>query len=488
MKLRLILSAFMGFISIIMIPSAIIFFEPYGQGVFYVVFIFILINIVYYIYGGLAKFFTYIIYFMLTMIGFIFLDSTYHVSISLLAAFTIIVHPLQILETKLEKKMSLELTNPILLNMRGSYWPYFQYREDMKSFYHMPQQKKLKTNKKYLLLRQLTTLSLLFLGLFVFLNNTSAVINDLERFNWISFFEIYVVLWLFLMSYYAFKKGFTTVFRTLLLGVLPIVEYYIFQTTFELNVKLLLSLVFGLFALTIIVYEWKSYYQRVSFDSYAYDDDALKLSVFANALFEPLVYNDTYILSVTYRIKISLNTFHKHFHDILVFANFHKILITAYAYGNEMLYVFADFHYKKRKTVDLFKTFLESKFIMAIPYTLETDVHKFKYEQTFFHRLPYITARAKHLAQLLKNLSNESIIIVTMIMYFESLKDVESFKLTYPILVLSDIHVTDYIAVKVDIPLNNNDYIITQEITKLYESMKSHQGNFVRILVSKLES
>jgi hypothetical protein len=153
-----------------------------------------------------------------------------------------------------------------------------------------------------------------------------------------------------------------------------------------------------------------------------------------------------------------------------------------------MLYVFADFHYKKRKKVDLFKTFLESKFIMAIPYTLETDVHKFKYEQTFFHRLPYITARAKHLAQLLKDLSNEPIIIVTMIMYFESLKDVESFKLTYPILVLSDIHVTDYIAVKVDIPLNNNDYIITQEITKLYETMKSHQGNFVRILVSKLES
>lgn len=488
MKLRLILSAIMGFISIIMIPSAIIFFEPYGQGVFYVVFIFIMINIVYYIYGGLAKFFTYIIYFILTLIGFIYLDQTYQVSISLLAAFTIIVHPLQILETKLEKKMSKEFTNPILLNMRGSYWPYFQYREDMKSFYHLPQQKKLKTNKKYLLLRQLTTLSLLFLGLFVFLNNTSSVINDLERFNWNAFFEIYVVLWIFLMSYYAFKKGFTTVFRSLLLGVLPIVEYFIFQTYLELYIKLLLSFVFGVFAITIIIYEWKAYYQRVSFDTYAYDDDALKLKVYANALFEPLVYNDTYILSATYRLKISLDTFHKYFHDILVFTNFHRILLTAYAYGDEMLYVFADFHYQKRKTVDLFKTFLESKFIMAIPYSLETDVHKFKYEQKFFHRLPYIIARAKHLAQLLKTLSNETIIIVTMIMYFESRTHLESFSSKYSLLVLSDIHVTDYIACKVDIPMNNNDYIITQEITKLHETMKTHQGNFVRILVSKLES
>ena len=77
MKLRLILSACMGFISIVMIPSAIIFFEPYGQGVFYVVFIFIIINIVYYIYGGLAKFFTYIIYLMFTLIGFIYFDESY---------------------------------------------------------------------------------------------------------------------------------------------------------------------------------------------------------------------------------------------------------------------------------------------------------------------------------------------------------------------------------------------------------------------------
>lgn len=488
MKLRLILSACMGFISIVMIPSAIIFFEPYGQGVFYVVFIFIIINIVYYIYGGFAKFFTYIIYFMFTLIGFIYFDESYQVLISLLAAFTMIVHPLHFLELHLEKKMSHEFTNPILLNMRGSYWPYFQYREDMKSFYHLPQQKKLKTNKKYLLLRQLTTLLLLFLGLFIFLNNTSSVINDLERFNWNAFFELYVVLWIFLMSYYAFKKGFTTVFRAFLLGVLPIVHYFIFETYFDFYVKLLLSAVFGTFALTIIIYEWKAYYQRVSFDSYAYNDEERQLKVYANALFEPLVYNDTYILSATYRLKISLNTFHKHFHDILVFANFHRFLLTAYAYGDEMLYVFADFHYRKRQKVDLFKTFMESKFIMAIPYTLETDLHKQIYEKNFFHRLPYIIARAKHLAQLLKTLSNESVIVATMIMYFESVSDLEKFQAFYQVLVLSDIHVSDYLAVKVDVPMNNNDYIIASEMTKLFETMRLHNGTFVRILISKLQS
>jgi hypothetical protein len=476
----------MFIIAILMIPSAILLFEPYGQGVFYIVFVFLMLIIAYYIYGGLAKLITYLVYFMVTLLALISLNESYQVFVSLVATFAIIVHPLQSIETKLEKKMSKEFTNQILLSMRGSYWPYFQYREDMKAFYHLPQHKKLKQQKKYLLLRQFTTLLFLFIGTFIFINQTSSVLNDLENFSWIAFFDIYIVLWMYLMSYYAFKKGFTTVFRSFILGMLPFIQYIIYQTYFDTWIKIVLSIIFGLFSLGIIIYEAITYFQRVSFDSYAYEDEGLHLKVYANALFEPLVYNDTYITSVTYRLRISLDTFHKHFHQILVFANFHKILITAYAYGEQMLYVFADFHYRDRKKVDLFKTFMESKFIMAIPYQLETDKHKNLYEKNFFHRLPYIIARGKHLAQLLKAISNETLIVVSMIMYFESYKDVENFKKSYQIVMLSDIYVADYFAIKVDLPLINNDYVISQEITKLHQTMVLSQGTFVRILVSKL--
>lgn len=487
MKLRLTLSLLFTVISIVIMPTAFIFFEPYGQGVFYIVFIFLFVNIVYYIYGGFAKLITYMIYFIITLISLIVLDERFEVFISLLAAFTILVHPLYALEQSLEKRMSKEFTDPIMLSTRGSYWPYFQYRADMKSFYHLPQQKKLIQKKSYLFLRQFTTLVFLFLGTFIFINETSSIINDLNRFSWRAFFDVYIMLWLFLMSYYAYRKGFTTVFRVLVLGLLPIVQYTIYQVNVETYIQVILSIGFGLFSIGIIIYEWYAYYQRVSFDSYEYIDQERGLKVYANALFEPLVYNDTYILSSTFRIKISLDTFHKHFHAIIVHANAHKILITAYAYGNEMLYLFADFHYNDRKKVDIFKTFMESKFIMAIPYTLETDKHKAKYETNFFHRLPYIQARAIHLSNLLKTLSNELLIVMSMIMYFESLDDVDAFKKHYQVLILSDIYVADYIAVKVDVPIVNNDFVISQQVTALYHTMVSNRGYFVRLLISKLD-
>ncbi|MGA0352007.1 MAG: hypothetical protein ACO3MF_04615 [Acholeplasmataceae bacterium] len=328
---------------------------------------------------------------------------------------------------------------------------------------------------------------MLFVATFLLIQQASSIANDLNAFQWNAFFNIYIVLWLYLMAYYAYKKGLTTVFRILVLGTIPIIMYAVILSSIVLYIKLIIVIVIGVISVGLMIYEGYQYYQRVSFDTFSYKDHEKQLTVYANSLFEPLIYNDTYILSATYRIKVSLNTFHKHFQSIIVYANFHRILITAYAYGHEMMYVFADFHYQDRKKIDQFKTFMESKFMMGIPYEFQQDRHKTLYEENFFHKDAYIIARAKHLAQYLKEISNESVIVISVIMYFNRLEDANQMENSHKITILSDIYVSDYITVKIDLPLVNNKHLIETSTQALLNEMREHQGHFVRILVSKIE-
>jgi len=90
-----------------------------------------------------------------------------------------------------------------------------------------------------------------------------------------------------------------------------------------------------------------------------------------------------------------LETFQKNLHDILVYANYFKFIITAYTFGNQMVHVYADFHYKQAKRAEKFKVYLEAMFKMGFPMILEDDPEKSLYEKRFFHRPDYIIARAQ---------------------------------------------------------------------------------------------
>ncbi len=486
MKLRLIISMIIISLLIIFLPYVLVVFEPFGQGVFALVMVFTLVIVGYYVFGGVAKLIVYSIYFLLLILGLLLLDEIYQVTISLVLTFIILTNPLQKLEKKIAKRISKEFNDPIKINISGTYWPYFEYRREMKELYHLPQSKKLHQNKKYLLLRQFSTILLLFSATFLFIQETSSIANDLNQFQWQAFFNVYIVLWLYLMAFYAYKKGLTTVFRTLVLGMIPIMMYAIITSSMSNFIKIVTVSVVGIISIGVIIYEWYQYYQRVSFDTYSYDDKELGLKVYANALFEPLIYNDTYILSARYRIKISVDTWHKHLNKIIVFANFHRILITAYAFGDEMLYVFTDFHYQDRKKIDRFKTYLESLFLVGIPYDFQQDRHKTLYEKNFFHKDGYIIARAKHLAKYLKDISNETLIIISLIMYVETKNDLDNIQQLRQVTILSDIHVTDYYAIKIDVAVVNHDVVIEKNVRQLLNDMNQHHGNFVRILVSKI--
>jgi hypothetical protein len=471
---------------VIIYPGLLFVLEPYGQGVITVILICILTLLSFFVFSGLQKSIIYFIYIFTTIIFLIILPSDYQVFIASTATFIMIIHPLSNLETKISKRISPNLSNPIQIHLSGSYWPYFEYRKAMKAFYHLPQSKKLHQNRWYLLFRQLTTILLLFIGIFILVNETSSIVNALDEFNMSRFFNLYFVFWFFLMTYYTYKKGFTTMMRTLMIGIFPIMIYILRDVPLEDYFKYPMIVMMSLVFLFVVVFEYQRYFDRVTLDVFDYIDESTNQHVYANSLFEPIIYNDTYILSSHYLIKISLTTFHQHLSQILTYINKKHIILTAYAYGEQMLHVYADFHFKDRVKVDHFKTYLESLFIIGIPYQLIEDKHKFNYEKRFYHQSSYIVSRANHLSKQLDDVSNEKIVIVSLFMYFENTKSLTLISKHYQFHYLDSMSTEEYHTIKIDLPVMNNPYIITTSVQEVLALMKRHEGHFIRILVSKL--
>ena len=245
------------------------------------------------------------------------------------------------------------------------------------------------------------------------------------------------------------------------------------------------SLAGSIFIIGIVVgtIELYKFYQRVTYDSYHYYDVDLQHEVFANALFEPLVYNESFTWCATFDIRVKLDQFQKQFHDILVYANYFKFFITAYTYKNQVIRLYADFHINHPKRADKFKAFLEAKFKMETPMVIFEDPNKGNYEKTFFHRPDYIIARAQNLAHLLKELEIKTKIIISMIVYFELEEELEAFGEEYDYVELKDLSEDQYLTVRVDIPSINVDYMIESKIRELLLALMIHHGTFVRISV-----
>ena len=486
MKVRLITSSIILIVLFITYPSLLLLLEPYGQGIISVILICIITMLSFFVFSGLDKLIVYIIYIFFTLLFLFLLPADYQVVIALTATFTMIVHPLSSLEKKLSKIIHPNLTNPIRIHLSGSYWPYFEYRSSMKDFYHLPQSKKLHQNQWYLLSRQFTTLFLLFFGVFILINETSAIINALDNFSLTRFISLYVVFWFVLMSYYSYKKGFTTVLRALMIGIFPMIFYILIVVSLENYLKFPMMMMLLVVFLFIVLFEFNRYFERVSFDAFDYIDEKTHQHVYANSLFEPIIYNDIYILSAHYLIKISLTTFHQHLRQILIYANKKHIILTAYAYGDQMFHLYADFHFKDRLKVDLLKTYLESLFIVGIPYELIEDKHKNVYEKRFYHQSSYIIARANHLSKQLEDVSNEKIVIVSLFMFFENLQSLTHIQKHYQYQLIKDMSTDDYNTIQIDLPIVNNPYAITQSVQDVLSLMNQHHGQFIRILVSKI--
>ncbi|MDI6451984.1 hypothetical protein [Peloplasma aerotolerans] len=483
MKRRVAIAGSLTILIFVLMPIALILLELRGQGIFMITAILTLVYVGVYVFGGVPKLIIAFIYGFITFMFLYLLEEPYHLPFIIIGTLLFVLNPLSGFESYMESKMNDEDVLPIRISIRGSFWPFFSYQKEMKNFYHLPQARKLYTKKWYLQLRQLTTLFLITLGIFLFILGINNIANSLDNFDWINFFIFYNVVIIFILAFFLYKKGFTSTFRTLVISLFLPIIFLIFISTFPIALKFSLAGAMFLIGIIVGVIELIKYFQRVAYDVYHYHDVDLQKEVFANALFEPLVYNESYILCAQYKIKVDLDTFQKHFHDILVYANYFKFIITAYTYDKQFVELHADFHYRKKKRAEKFKAFLETKFKSEIPLQVEEDPNKEFYEKNFFHRPDYIIARAQNLASLLKELEIKTKIIVSMIVYFELEEELEAFSEDHPVIRLDDLSEEDYLTVRVNIPTINVDYMIESKIREVLLSLMINHGKFVRISV-----
>jgi len=483
MKRRITIAGSLTILIFILMPIALILLNLKGKGIFMIAAILALVYVGIYVFGGVPKLIVYFIYGTVTAIFLTILEESYHLPFVIIGTLLFVLNPLSSFESYMESKMNAEDVLPIHFSLRGSYWPFFSYSKEMKNFYHLPQARKLYTKSWYLHSRQLATLFLVSLGIFLFIHGLNNIKNSLDNFNWFNFFIFYSVIIVFILAFFLFKKGFTSTFRGLAVSSFPIIVYLLLISNFPNAVKYSFAGSFFLIGLVVSIIELIHFYQRVVYDSYHYYDVDQQMEVFANALFEPLVYNESFTKTGHYQVKVKLETFQKNLHDILVYANYFKFIITAYTYGNQMVHVYADFHYKQAKRAEKFKVYLEAMFKMGIQMILEDDPEKSLYEKRFFHRPDYIIARAQSLASLLKDLEIKTKIIISMIVYFELQEELDEFAKEFTVSNLDELSEEEYLTVKIDIQTLNIDYMIESKIREVLLALMVYHGTFVRISV-----
>lgn len=482
MKRRIIISLVMILLMLIALPFVLVFTSIQIQGLFLIGILVTLVYLAIFIFGSIPKVIIYAIYGVLTVVSLSFMQD-YQVAIIMIATLLFVINPLAQFETYLNKKMNDDDVLPIHISIHGSRWPFYEYRRAMKNFYHLPQSRKLFTMNWYLRLRQILMLLFIAGSIYLFISQINMIVNTLHDFSWDRFFTFYMVVILIVLARVSHLKGFTSMFRALAISLFPPIIYLVLISTFTDALRYSLSGSLLIIALVISIWELVALYQRVTYDMYQYYDVDRQLEVHANALFEPLVYNESYTLCADYRFKGNQKEFDKVFKDILIYANFFRFIIVAYAFSNDSVEINAHFHFRDEKRVNKFKTYLESKLKRKLSMRYFHDFNKSEYEQQIFHKPAFIIARTQHLAELLTDLQIKAKIIVSFVVYFETIEDLQEMAKNYHLTPLSDLKVDQYLTARIDIQSINDDYVIETKVRDLLLSLMINNGTFVRVSV-----
>lgn len=466
---------------IILLPSSFIFKEPKDRTFFAGIVLTVLVYVLIYSFGGLAKLIIYSIYGIICAMLLIVLPQ-YQIAITLLASLLFVLNPLAEFENYLSKRISDEEIVPINVDLYGSRAPYMAYRKEMKNYYHLPQTRKLYTKKPYYKLRQVIILILTAIGVFVLINQLGEMAITFENFKLSSFFSslygLFVIVTSILVLY---KKGFTSLFRILVILIYPPIIYVFLIYIPVDSTKYILSGVALILGIATGVYEFIKLRARVIFEHYHYYDQDKQREVFANALFEPFVYNENYQISVVYQIAIALPQFQKKLQQVLIYANAKKFFITAYTYDKKFIKLYCEFHNEDELKVHKFLDFLEAQFNDQIQMVIREDKYKTLYEKNFFHQPNYIIARALYLADILDELEIRSKVIISFVVYFNTNEDLHAFSLKYNYKYLRKISYDGHMTVQVDLQVPNTSYIIETKIQEFLLDLLIYNGHYVRI-------
>ena len=483
MSRRLLLAMIIAASIIVGIIIASSFLQPSEQTIYALVSVLFLLYVALYVFGGLAKLIVFFIYGVLVATTLALVPDKFSLVVIFIGTLVFVLNPLAEFESYLAETLSDAEIEPIKIKVIGKYEPFYQYRKEMKEHYHLPQVRKLYTKAWYQKVRTLSVLTLFGIDVFILL----FVANDIAYFKEVSatnILGVYFLTIIFIMMILLHKKGFTTMMRIVRLSIfIPIIFILAFTDDIENNIKWIFVALVGISGLALGVVELVKYYLRVSYSAYQYYDKENQEMVYANALFEPLVYNEHTTQIGHYGLEVSLETFQAHLNEILVYANYHRFIITAYTHNKQYAYIFAEFNQNQLKRMQQFKSFLESTYKTHVGLREYDDLNRKFYEKRFFHNPDYIVARALNLAHLLNELEIRGEVIISMTLFFKNEKEMSQYQRVYNSRRLQELDQEGVFALQTNVRCRNLDYLIETAVRDILLEAMRHNGTYVRIML-----
>lgn len=482
MSRRLLIALTIGSSIIVSMIIASYFLQPDEQTIYILVSVLFLLYVALYLFGGLAKLIVFFIYGVFIAISLALFDEKFSLAIIFIGTLMFVLNPLADFENYLNKTLDDQDIEPFKVTWWGKYQTFYTYRKEMKSHYHLPQVRKLYTKRWYQKSRTFVVVALFAIDVFMLM----FVANDIAIFRTVTpnnILIIYFITIIFIMMVLLHKKGFTTMMRVVRLSVfLPII--FILAITDDISnlYKWIFLPMLTVFGLTMGIIEWIRYYLRVSYSAYQYYDQDRQELVFANALFEPLVYNEHTTEIGHLGMEVSLETFQTHLNEILVYANFYRLIVTAYTHNKKYAYIYIEYHPSQSNRIFKFQTFLEGVFKTHVGLRQFSDLNRKFYEQTFFHNADYIVARSLNLAHLLNELEIRGEVILSMVAYFKDKQAAKQYIKAYPSREL-DYDESGVITLQTNVKVINLDYIIENTVRDILLELKMNQGTYVRLML-----
>ena len=476
MKRRVIISlSAIGFLIISLIIGHQVLAEKH-HGIMYIIGILLIVYAIVFLLFGLPRLIVYFIYGLFSGPIIIFSPQIYQIILSFILTIVIVINPLAAFEQFLDRQFKESETKTFQYSPGGRYKTFYKYRKNMKEYYHLPQVQKLYTNPKYKFLRNFVLIFLFSLLVFLLLHSASDIVIY-DGLDFRSIITLYFAFLLMIAVMVLYKSGFTSMFRVFKVSLFPAIIYLLSYSGLSNTLKAIFIIVLALTMTGLIVNESLTYFTRITYNHYHYTDPKTNQKVFANALYEPFIYDDSDKISAFYTIASSEETFNKNLNSLLIYANFKKLIITAYTVGKGQINLYVELYNEKH--LDSLRERLHNTFNSNIKQTVIADSNY--YEKMFLHKHEYIIARALSLASLLEELEIKEAVIISLSMHFKDLKAASQIVEKYHTNVIEK--QADYCLLEVLIKVENIDYIIEASLRNLLLDMLISGGTFVRIMV-----
>ena len=475
MKLRKYSFIIATIASILLVIAGFVFFSPHRVVISLIGgFIFILATI--FFFAGLPRLIIYFIYGIVTIVTLSLFDQ-YSLLIVFLLTIVIVVNPLAFFEHYLDNVLARKETKIYDFKIKGRYETFYKYRKEMKYYYHLPQMQKLMTLKWYNFLRNLIVIFFFTLIVFVIVYTTNTMLSVTSFYD-VNILLIYFLIALTWMLIILYKRGFTSMFRVARISLFPSIYYLIYYlhqvTNLDDFVAIISYVIISLALIGMLIAEVYFYYSRVKYQAYEYLDPLTNTKVFANALYEPYIYDENKY-SILFEFNSSLDFFHQKRFELLVYSNQNRTIITAYEAVERKIKLYVEFYLEK--TIEKYNTKLSALFKTSIKKTILPDDY---YEKKFLHNHDYIITRALSLANMANELEIQDELIIKISMYFDNFKNAKEVLLKYQTEITE---LSGKTVLTVLLKVKNVDYLIEANVRNLLLDMLVHQGTFIRVSV-----